>query len=165
MGWDIDAIRAMVGQQVAYSAPEPLGRAAIRYFAEAIGDDNPLYTDAAYARAHGYDDVIAPPTLLMETNQYVPGRARDEAGYKGHQWDLPVTGCRQIRGGNSYEFAAPVHPDDVVTATWEITSVDEKAGRDGRRMLLVGSQATFTRANGDLLAVDRETIIFQELSA
>jgi acyl dehydratase len=162
MGWDLPAIQAMIGQQVTYTSPEPLGRAAIRYFAEAIGDDNPIYTDPAYARAAGYDDVIAPPTLLMETNQYVASRDRDHAGYKGHQWDLPVTGCRLIRGGNAYELHAPVHPDDVVTATWEITSAQEKSGRDGTRMLLVGSQATFTRDDGTLLAIDRETLIFQE---
>jgi acyl dehydratase len=165
MAWDLAAIRSRIGEHVTYTAPEPLGRAAIRYFAEAIGDDNPLYTDAAHARAAGYDDVVAPPTLLMETNQYVPGRARDDAGYKGHQWDLPVSGCRLIRGGNRYEFHAPVHPDDVVTATWQITSADEKTSGSGARMLLVGSEARFTRADGTLLAVDRETLIFQEVGA
>lgn len=165
MPWDLDAIRAMIGASVEYVAPEPFGRVAFRYFAEAIGDDNPVYVDAAAARAAGYDDVIAPPTLLMETNQYVAARERDDAGYKGHQWDLPVTGCRLIRGGNRYEFHAPLYPDDVVTATWRITSADEKTGRDGGAMLLVGSEARFTRADGTLLAVDRETLIYQELSA
>lgn len=165
MPWDLDAIRAMIGASVVYVSPEPFGRVAFRYFAEAIGDDNPVYVDAAAARAAGYDDVVAPPTLLMETNQYVASRDRDDAGYKGHQWDLPVTGCRLIRGGNRYEFHAPLYPDDVVTATWRITSADEKAGRDGRAMLLVGSEARFTRADGTLLAVDRETLIYQELSA
>ena len=165
MPWDLDAIQALVGREVVHRAPEPFGRTAFRYFAEAIGDDNPIYTDPDAARAAGYVDVVAPPTLLMETNQYVASRGRDDAGYKGHQWDLPVTGCRLIRGGNAYEFHAPLYPGDVVTATWRITSADEKQGRDGRAMLLVGSEARFTRADGTLLAVDRETLIYQELSA
>ena len=32
-----DAIRALIGREVTYTAPEPLGRAAIRYFALAVG--------------------------------------------------------------------------------------------------------------------------------
>ncbi|MEV4898921.1 MaoC family dehydratase N-terminal domain-containing protein, partial [Nonomuraea sp. NPDC055795] len=69
--------------EVTYTAPEELGRAAIRYFAEAVGDANPLYTDDAYAREHGYDGVIAPPTLIFETNQFT-GLPRDADGYCGH---------------------------------------------------------------------------------
>ena len=88
-----DALRARIGQTASYTAPEPLGRAAIRYFAAAVGDANPLYTDAAYAREHGYDDVIAPPTLLAETNQYVTG-APDADGYLGHSWHLEVPDSR-----------------------------------------------------------------------
>ncbi len=86
-----DELRARIGQTASYTAPEPLGRAAIRYFAAAVGDANPLYTDPAYAREHGYDDVIAPPTLLAETNQYVTG-APDADGYLGHSWHLEVPG-------------------------------------------------------------------------
>ena len=46
--------------------PKKIGRASIRYFALAIGDDNPLYVDDAYARAAGYPSIIAPPTFVCE---------------------------------------------------------------------------------------------------
>ena len=59
-------IEAMVGSTISYTAPEEVGRASIRYFAQAIGDLNPLYLDAEYARSHGYRDVIAPPTWITE---------------------------------------------------------------------------------------------------
>ena len=47
------------------SAPQDFDveKGAIRRFAEAIGDTNPLYLDEAYARARGYASVIAPPTF------------------------------------------------------------------------------------------------------
>lgn len=36
-----DELRALVGRTTVYTAPEPLGRAALRYFATAVGDSNP----------------------------------------------------------------------------------------------------------------------------
>jgi acyl dehydratase len=45
-----DELRGWIGREVSYTAREEIGRASIRYFALAIGDDNPLYIDEAYAR-------------------------------------------------------------------------------------------------------------------
>ena len=158
-----DEIRAMVGSSVSFTAPEPLGRASIRYFARAVGDDNPLYTDADAARSHGHDNVIAPPTLICETNQFLPG-VRDEHGFPGHSWDLPVPGrTRLIRGGNSYTFARPVGPDDVVTATFTLTDAVERTSSAGTAMLVVTNEVTYTDQHGELLATNRETLIWQAL--
>jgi hypothetical protein len=46
-----EELRGWIGREVSYAAPEEIGRASIRYFALAIGDDNPLYVDEDYARA------------------------------------------------------------------------------------------------------------------
>ncbi|GAA2211646.1 MaoC family dehydratase N-terminal domain-containing protein [Nonomuraea monospora] len=150
----IDELKAMVGREVTYTAPEELGRAALRYFAQAVGDDNPLYTDDAYARGHGYDGVVAPPTLICETNQYT-GLPRDADGFAGHSWRLDVPGARLVRGGNAYEFHQPVRPGDVITVTWRVQDVQEKAGK-----LFVISRATYRNQHGDLLAVNEETLIW-----
>ena len=154
-----DALRARIGQTASYTAPEPLGRAAIRYFAAAVGDANPLYTDPAYAREHGYDDVIAPPTLLAETNQYVTG-APDADGYLGHSWHLEVPDSRLVRGGNSYRFAKAAGPDTVVTARWRITDMTERRTSAGAPMLIVTSEATYTDQHDELLLTNTETLIF-----
>ncbi len=37
----------------------------IRHWCEAMGDENPIYTDAEAARAAGFADIVAPPTMLM----------------------------------------------------------------------------------------------------
>lgn len=161
MGLLTDELRAMVGAERVYTAPEELGRAAIRYFATAVGDDNPLYTDDGYAREHGYPGVVAPPTLVCETNQYA-GLPRDADGYAGHGWHLDVPGTRLVRGGNSYEFGRPVRPDDVVTARWRLTDLAERRTRDGRAMLVVTSRAEYTDAAGELLAANTETVVYVE---
>ncbi|MGH1564945.1 FAS1-like dehydratase domain-containing protein [Mumia sp. DW29H23] len=162
MGLLTDEVRALVGTRRVYTAPEPMGAAAGRYFALAVGDDNPLYTDAAYARAHGLDGVTLPPTLVCETNQYA-GLPADAEGYAGHTWGLELPGTRQVRGGNRYTFHRRIRPDDVVTATWEITGATEKQNRSGADMLVVASTATYTNQDGDLLAENEETIIFVSL--
>lgn len=159
-----DEIRALEGRTKVYTAPEPFGAAAGRYFGLAIGDDNPLYSDAAYARAQGLAGVTAPLTLVCETNQYA-NLHPDHEGYAGHTWDLDIPGTRQVRGGNAYTFHRRLRPEDVVTATWRISSVTEKSTGSGTPMLVVGSTATYTNQDGDLLAENDETIIFVGLGS
>ncbi|MEV4676263.1 MULTISPECIES: FAS1-like dehydratase domain-containing protein [Actinomadura] len=158
-----EEMKALVGREVVYTAPEELGRASIRYFAEAVGDANPLYTDDAHAREHGYGGVVAPPTLIFETNQYT-GLRRDDDGFAGHSWHLDVPGTRLVRGGNSYEFHRPVRPDDVVTATWRITGITERVNGRGQAMLIVTSTATYTDQRGEPLAANEETLIYVEIA-
>lgn len=159
-----DEIRALEGRTKVYTAPEPFGAASGRYFGLAIGDHNPLYSDAAYARAQGLSGVTAPLTLVCETNQYA-NLNPDREGYAGHTWDLDIPGTRQVRGGNAYTFHRRLRPEDVVTATWRISSVTEKTTGSGTPMLVVGSTATYTNQDGDLLAVNDETIIFVGLGS
>lgn len=46
----------------------------IRHWCEAMGDDNPIYTDVEAARAEGFSSVVAPPAMLQ---------AWTMAGYNG----------------------------------------------------------------------------------
>ena len=158
-----DELRAWIGREVTYPAREELGRAAIRYFALALGDDNPLYRDDEYARAAGYPSVIAPPTFVCETSQYAHRRP-DADGYIGHTWELTVPGCRMIRAGHDYEFFRPVLPTDRITVTWRLTDMVERASSRGGSLLFVTSTATYVDQRGERLAVNRETIVFQPLA-
>ncbi|MFD7133848.1 MaoC family dehydratase N-terminal domain-containing protein [Streptomyces sp. NPDC059894] len=159
-----DALRRrLTGRTAVYTAPEELGRAAIRYFALATGNGDPLHLDPAYARAHGHPDVVAPPTLVCETNQYA-GLPPDSDGYAGHTWGVDVPGTRAVRGGNAYTFHRPVRPDDRITATWTLTSVTERTTGDGLPMLVVRSHCAYT-SDGELLAENEETMLYIALTA
>lgn len=158
----IDQARALVGQQRTYTAPEPFGAAAGRYFGLAIGDDNPLYSDPEFARQHGLPGVTAPLTLICETNQYAALPIAED-GYAGHQWDIQLPNTRLVRGGNSYVFHRRLRPDDVVTATWSIAGVEAKPSRSGSDMIIVTSRAVYTNQHGDQLAENEETIIYVPL--
>ena len=157
------ALLARIGDRATYTAPEPLGRAALRYFALAVGDGNPLYVDRSFARDHGFDDVIAPPTLLAETNQYMTGRP-DSDGYLGHSWHLDVPNSRLVRGGNTYEFFKSATSDTVVTAAWQISDIVERRTSAGTVMLVVTSAATYTDQHGDTLQTNIETLIYISLA-
>ncbi len=155
-------LKAWIGRQVHYPAREELGRASIRYFALALQDDNPLYLDDAYAQAAGHAGVIAPPTLVCETCQYAH-RQPDAEGYIGHEWHLPVPNCRMIRAGNDYEFIRPVLATDRISVTWNLESITEKAWSRGGTQLFVMSVATYTDAQGQTVAINRETLVFQPM--
>jgi acyl dehydratase len=158
-----DELRAWIGREAHYPAREELGRASIRYFALAMGDDNPLYVDDAYARAAGYPSVIAPPTLICETCQYAH-RPPAAGGYIGHEWHLPVAGCRLLRAGNEYEFTRPILPDDRISVTWMLEDIVERSASRGGTQLFVTSVARYRDAAGEVVAVNRETLVYQPLT-
>ena len=157
-----EELKSWIGREAHYPAREELGRASIRYFALAMGDDNPLYVDDAYAREAGYPSVIAPPTLVCETCQYAHQPPNAE-GYIGHEWHLPLTNCRLIRAGNEYEFVRPVLPEDRISATWTLEDIVERASSRGGTQLFVTSVARYRDAQGALVATNRETLVYQPL--
>ena len=157
-----DELKQWIGREFNYTAPEEIGRASIRYFALAVGDENPLYFDDQYARNAGYAGIIAPPTFVCETNQYAHRQPNDD-GYIGHSWDLPLTGCRMIRGGHEYELFQPVTPDDRIKVNWRLKDISEHRSSRGNPMLIVTALANIVNQRGEPLACNRETLIFQEL--
>ena len=159
-----DDLRALVGSEVTYISPENIGRAAIRYFALAVGDDNAVYVDDDAARDAGFDGVVAPPTFVCETNQYAHGQVSDE-GYVGHRWRLPLEDCREVRGGHEYEFGRPVVASDRLRVTWRIVDMVEKTSSRGTPLVVLTSETEYRDATGgDLLARNRETIVYEPVA-
>ncbi len=60
---------------------DPVNQPMIRHWCEAMGDNNPLYTDADFAASGRHGGVIAPPTMIQAwtmpgyTNRLAPGSA------------------------------------------------------------------------------------------
>jgi acyl dehydratase len=158
-----EELKSWIGREAHYPAREELGRASIRYFALAMGDDNPLYVDDAYAREAGYPSVIAPPTLVCETCQYAH-QAPNADGYIGHEWRLPLPASRMVRAGNDYEFMRPVLPTDRISVTWTLENIVEKSSSRGGTQLFVTSVARYRDGAGEIVAVNRETIVYQPLA-
>jgi acyl dehydratase len=154
-----EELKAWIGREAVYTAPEELGSASIRYFALALGDDNRIYSDREFAKKTIHGDIIAPPTFVCETNQVI-NQPLDENGYLGHHWPLPLSSRRFIRGGNEYEMMQPVRADDRVTVTWKILDIYERHTRTLGALIFVVSEARYVNQRGELLATNRETNIY-----
>jgi acyl dehydratase len=144
-----------VGKETSYTAPEAIGRAAFRFYSMAVQDANPLYVDQAAAKAAGLRDVIAPPTLVCETHQFI-NEDVDEQGYPKSMAHDAVGGL--LRAGNSYEFFQPVHPDDVITIKSKVTRVLEKASKSSR-LIFRETEISYYNQLGHLLAKNIETMV------
>ena len=124
-------------------------RGKIREFARAIKDDNPIYFDVAYAqqRAGG---LVPPPTFTMTLGFWEDGRPRPLLTYDVR---------RLLHGEQEFEYLAPVHAGDVLTATARVTDVYEKAGSRGGTMTFGVIETTFTNQRGETVLVSRSTLI------
>lgn len=154
--------KALIGREVHYPALDPVSAAGIRYFALATGDLNPLYCNDAVARALGYPSRIAPPTYVVEQNQYAHRLPRS-TGYIAHEWEFPAGDFQSIRGGNRYRFMRNILPGDEISVTYRIDDIVEKRARSGSSMLLITSSATYTDQTGAVVATNEETLFLKPL--
>ncbi len=153
----LERLKQTVGQEIVLQAPDEMGRSSLRQYALAIGDFNPLYSDRQFAKAHGLRDVMAPPTLICDTWQYVDSDMDDRGDLLGRGAIRDLEG---LRAGNEYEFFQPIHPDDVITARWTVKDVYERTGRSGVLIFQV-IETTFYNQREELLARNTETMFYR----
>ncbi|MBB5166725.1 MaoC family dehydratase N-terminal domain-containing protein [Mycobacterium sp. AZCC_0083] len=120
----------------------------LRFFAKAIGETNPLYTDVAVAKAAGYADLPVPPTFLFSIELENPDQFR---------WvvDQGIDPRFVLHGEQSFTYHSIAHAGDTLTATPRIVDVYSKKG--GALEFIV-KNTTVTRADGSAVA-DLETVI------
>ena len=154
-------VMALLGQEWVFTAPDEVSSASIRKFALAVGDPNLLYHDQDHALKSKFQGLIAPPTFVCETMQYLAGDL-DETGSPARRPKIAFG--TEIRGGNEYELFQPVRPQDVLTVRWRVSDVRERDGRTGKLLFLV-SEITYANQRQEKLAVNRETTIFRNPSS
>ena len=150
-------VMSELGREWVFTALEEIGRSSIRKFALSIGDTHPLYYDDKYARESKYGGIIAPPTFVCETMQFMVGDL-DETGGPAGRPKLPLGA--EIRGSNEYTFHRPVRPEDVITARWKFANIRERDARTGKLFIVV-SEITYTNQHDEVLAANSETSIFR----
>ena len=153
----LERLKATVGQEIVLRAPDEIGRSSLRQYALAIGDFNPLYSNREFAQANGLRDVMAPPTLICDTWQYVDSDMDERGDLLGRG---PIRELEGLRAGNEYEFFQTIHPDDVITAHWAVKDVYEKTGRTGSLVFQV-IETTFYNQSDELLARNTETMFYR----
>ena len=119
-------------------------RGAIRKFAEAIGDDNPLFNDEEAARKSRYGGVVAPPTFMRSMSA---GRSRATV-----QSPYPAA----LDGGSEWEYFEPVRPGDRIAVTMKVSDMFEREGRLGN-MLFIIRETKYVNQFGKTVAIQRGT--------
>lgn len=116
--------RAFVGSATSPFVCE-IEKGAIRRFAEAIGDLNRLYLDEAFACAHGYRAVIAPPTfpVSLRPPEDLP-------------WMSGVDPTRILAGEQTFIYTRPIVAGDVLCCRLHFVDVADKRGSLGAMEVL-----------------------------
>jgi acyl dehydratase len=128
---------------------------SIRRYADAVGNNNPLYSDIEHASRSRYGGIIAPPGFFGWASAAVPQSqaimammtALINAGY-----------YRILDGGMSYEFYLPVRAGDTLIASPKVKDINAKEGKSGV-MMVCEFETTYLNQNGDLVAKGSQTLI------
>jgi uncharacterized OB-fold protein/acyl dehydratase len=142
--------------------PDPVNQPMIRHWVEAVGDENPVYTDPAAAERSVHGQVVAPPVMLqawvmrgVRPRSATGGNARDElmrlldgAGFTS----VVATNCEQ-------EYHRYLHLGDHLSTTTVFESVsDEKATGLGVGHF-VTTRVEYRADDGELVATMRFRIL------
>lgn len=105
-----------VGRTFPRSEPYEISRVKIREFAEAIGDDNPLYRDPEAAKAAGHPDVICPPTFAIVVSMLATRAVVSDP-------ELGLNYAMVVHGEQRFSYTRPLHAGDVVTGQSTIEGI------------------------------------------
>jgi len=126
----------------------PLERTRLQFFAKAIGETDPVYTDPAAARDAGYADLPAPPTFLFAAELDSGASSRLLA-------DLGIPLAKLLHGEQGFSYHRAACAGDTVTVRSTITDIyDKKNG--ALEFVVKSSRATNQR---DELVAELRTVI------
>ncbi len=138
-----DEVKKLIGAESQPLTFE-IERGAIRRFAEAIDDPNPLFNDEQAARRTRFGGMIAPPTFMRSL------------GIEFLEVKVPAN--RALDGGSEWEYFVPVRPGDRITVVSKVADIRETEGRLGPMVFIV-AETRYTNQSGELCVIQRTTTI------
>jgi acyl dehydratase len=163
-----DALKTALEAEIGVEHVEELGEVSavlIKRYAAAVGDTNPLYRDAEYARAHGYADVVAPPNFITAVITWTPGAPYDRLREDGTEADthlpgVPASGVRVMGGGEEMVFKRPVIAGTFVTRVTVLADLSERESSGGP-MLVVHYRDDYRDGDGESLLETVRTVLLR----
>ncbi len=127
----------------------PIERSRLQFFAKAIGETNPIYTDTSAARDAGYPDLPAPPSFLFAAEL-------DSGAVDRLLEDLQIPLAKLLHGEQSFSYHRPACVGDTVTVHSKITDIyDKKQGA----LEFVVKTSRATNQQGELVAEMRTVLV------
>ena len=170
---DFARYAGMTGETIV--TPTPLEADAVRRFIQAVMDTAPHYPDPAVAAGSKFAAVTAPPLYPVHAFRTPAGApdplavladdpdADGSAGNDGMFFGLtpiPTPFKRLLNGGNEIEFYRSLAVGETCRAKARYADVQLKEGKSGK-MLLVTIETEFRTGDGELLLVNRQTLIWR----
>jgi hypothetical protein len=145
----------------------PIEASHILMFARSVGDDNPIYEDAAYAAGTEAGNIIAPPTFAQAVAQFDPDYPlRPKPGKPWFGSGGSPSGVAPGAGGGGgnggtlhaeqhFQYHRHLKPGDLLTATQLPGKTWEKEGRRSGKLIFSESITEYRDQNGDLVITAR----------
>jgi acyl dehydratase len=144
MALELDYNKSLYGVEHR-AGPFPVTRELVQAFSIGIGETSPVFTDVETARAAGYADLLAPPTLctIFVRQIQLPSI------------DLEF-GKISMHAGQRVQSIAPILAGDQLSASSHLKDVYAKTGRTGT-MVFVVWETTFSKQDGTVVAEVEES--------
>ena len=126
-------------------------RGRLRFFAKAIGETNPIYTDEAAAKAAGHRAIPAPPTYMFSVDLDGPEL-------------LPILGLldldigRVLHGSQEFDYLGQIYAGDSITQQCKIVDIYDKKGG---ALEFVVQESSYTNQDGELVGRARQTLVYR----
>jgi len=142
------ADKSLIGRSLGVSSAE-VEKGRLRFFAKAIGETDPVYTDEAVAKAAGYKSLPIPPTFLM----CLQSEGRDLVEQLNiYGFDLG----RILHAEQGFTYHKPAVAGDVLTFDTRIVDVYEKRGG---ALQFVVNETRVTNQDGEHIADIRSSLV------
>ncbi len=138
-----------VGRTYPPSGPYVVDADAIAAFAAAVGATDPVHTDAKAARAAGYPDVIAPPTMAVTIEQ------RCSRAYVGDP-EAGIDYSRVVHGEQRFTHHRPITAGDHITGTTTVDGI-----RQAGAHAMVDVRTELVDAEGKAVCTAVSTIVIR----
>ncbi len=136
-----------MGRTYAPTGPYAVDGAMIADFAAAVGATDPVHWDPQAARAAGYDEVIAPPTMAVRLAQQCDRQyiADPEAG---------IDFSRVVHGEQSFVHHRPITAGDELIGTLHIDGVRVAGGH-----AMITTRTELAAISGEPVCTSVSTIV------
>jgi 3-methylfumaryl-CoA hydratase len=133
----------------------------IRKFAAAIDDLNPIYCDAAAARAAGHAGLVTPPLFNASATRPVPFRSGLLSDGQYDSAAPPGLGHLQtMLAGQHWDLVRPAIAGEAIIEVFTTKSITEKQGKTGN-IVFVEKEATLTTPAGEVIERYGSTLILR----
>ena len=149
------------------AATVTIERGPVTKFAEAIGNDDPVYRDLDAARAAGFADIPVPPIYAFSAAQHwgafpetqPPDPTDGSSPLAEIMGELMAGGGMILHGEQEFVYHQAVVVGDVLTSTGTVTDVYAKTSSSGRTMTFIVTEDVYRNAEGEPVVTSRMNLI------